>query len=406
MAGKTSVPDIEFGPSGLVLPAEDAILAGTVADWNAALGGNLNPGLSTPQGQLASSQAAIIARKNEQFAAFVNGVDPATSDGPMQDGIGKLYFLERLPAVATVVDVACSGRTGVTITVGALVQDTSGNVYACVQAGTIPAGGSVTLPFANLATGPVACPAGAINGAPYKTIPGWDRATNPTAGVTGRDVENRADFEYRRQLSVARNARGTIQAIYGEVINVADVSDAHCLDNYSNGNVVKDGITLRPHSTYVAAVGGTNAAIAAAIWSKAGGGADFTGNTSATVTDDSDYNLPKPTYSVSFQRPAELPIFFKLSVQNLSGLPNATIRERIQAAIVAAFKGSNPSVPRARIASTIIATQYIVPVVGVATMAVLSIFVGTVANAASNSVYVGIGNAPTIDPNNVTVDFI
>ena len=46
----TSVPQPTFGPTGyIILPAESAILTGVFADINAAFGGNLNPGLTTPQ---------------------------------------------------------------------------------------------------------------------------------------------------------------------------------------------------------------------------------------------------------------------------------------------------------------------------------------------------------------------
>ncbi|MES2348879.1 MAG: baseplate J/gp47 family protein, partial [Pseudomonadota bacterium] len=211
MAGVTSVPPIEFTPAGLVVPDESAILAGVQADMNAAFGGNLNPGLSTPQGQLASSEAAIIAAKNADFVTFVNQIDPATASGFMQDAIGRIYFLDRIPAASTTVDVVCSGKTGTVIPVGALAQDSTGNIYAATGTGTIPAGGSVTVPFAAVQTGPIDCPAGAITGI-YQAIFGWDSASNVVDGVTGRDVESRADFEYRRKLSVAGNANGSVQA--------------------------------------------------------------------------------------------------------------------------------------------------------------------------------------------------
>ena len=54
MPTSSSVPAIVFSATGLVLPDESAILAGVQADMNAAFGGNMNAGLSTPQGQLFS----------------------------------------------------------------------------------------------------------------------------------------------------------------------------------------------------------------------------------------------------------------------------------------------------------------------------------------------------------------
>jgi len=405
MSGTTSVPAIQFTPAGLVLPSDADILAGVQADQNAAFGGNLNPSLSTPQGQLASSQAAIISANNADFALFMAGIDPATASGVMQDAIGRIYFLDRLPALPTTVNVVCSGRTGVTIPTGATVSDGNGNLYNCTTAGVIPAGGSITLPFAAQIVGPTACPASAITGAPYRTIPGWDSATNTTAGTIGRLVENRADFEYRRQLSVAANAVGSLNAIYAAVINVAGVSDAYCTENFTDSPIVIDGVTLVPHSLYAAVVGGTDQAVGDAIWSKVDVGCNFNGNTTVTVTDTTGYNTPAPTYPITFNRPAAMPIYFAITVQNLSSTPNSTVAASIQAAVIAAFGGADGG-QRARIHSTIIGLRYAAPIAAVGALAILSIFVGAAASPTGSSVYVGIGSTPTIATGNIAVTFV
>ena len=88
----TNVPPIVFTPTGLVLPPESDVLAGVQQDVNAAFGGNLNPALNTPQGQLSTSQAAVISASNNLFAQFVNQIDPDTADGFMQDAkIGRAH---------------------------------------------------------------------------------------------------------------------------------------------------------------------------------------------------------------------------------------------------------------------------------------------------------------------------
>lgn len=404
MAGVTSVPDIEFTNAGLVVPTEPQILAGAQTDMNAAFGGNLNQALNTPQGQLASSLTAIIGDKNNQFLFFMNGIDPATASGPMQDALGRIYFLDRLPATSTTVNVICSGLTGVTIPIGALVQDSSGNNYQCLTAGVIPAGGAVTLPFAAVNTGPIPCPPGAITTI-FQSIPGWDSASNSVAGVIGSVVESRADFEFRRQISVAANARDTMEAVYAAVINVSGVTDAYVTTNRTNASVVIDSQTLVEHSIYVAAVGGANQAIGEAIWSKVSVGCDFNGNTTVQVQDQSGYAPPAPEYDVKFTRPAALPIYFAVTVQNLSALPNATVEANIRAAIINAFNGGDGG-QRARIGSTILATRYFLPVTMAATVALLSIFVGTAPNPVGVSQYVGIGNYPTITTGNISVTFV
>src|SRR5271170_7385594 len=98
----TSVPFPTLGPNGFIVPAESAILAGVIADINAAFGNNLNfENLSTPQGQLASSFTAIIGDSFAVFQWLCNMVDPAYSVGRMQDAIGRIYFIERISGQPT-----------------------------------------------------------------------------------------------------------------------------------------------------------------------------------------------------------------------------------------------------------------------------------------------------------------
>jgi hypothetical protein len=226
----TNVPGITFGATGFSAPSQTAILAGVQADINAAFGGNLNFGPYTPQGQLATSWTAIIGDCYDQIIALFNGMDPALANGRQQDGIGRIYFLSRLPATATVATCVCAGATGTTIPVSALAQDQNGNVYAATQSGTIGSSGSVSLTFACQVTGSIACPAGFIDQI-YQAIPGWDTVINPNAGVIGSLVETRYAFEARREQSVALNAQGSCPSVLGALYSVPGVLDAYVTEN-------------------------------------------------------------------------------------------------------------------------------------------------------------------------------
>jgi uncharacterized phage protein gp47/JayE len=400
----SSVPSVSFTPTGLVLPAESDILSGVQADMNAAFGGKLNPSLSTPQGQLASSTAAVIADKNNLFAEYVNQVDPDTADGRMQDAIARIYFIDRLPARATVVGVLCTGLAGTVIPVGALVSASDGNIYSCTGAGTIPTGGSITLQFACQTTGPIVCPAGTITGI-YKAIPGWDTAANAADGVIGQNVESRADFEYRRKQSVALNAKGSLEAIYANVFEVAGVTDVYVTDNVTSGSVTRGSITLVAHSIYVAAVGGLDLDVATAIWRKKSDGADYNGNTTVSVTDQSGYSVPYPTYSVKFQRPPAQPILFAVQIANTAGLPSDIVTQ-VQNTIISAFSGGDGG-PRARIGSTIYASRFYGPVSNIKPgyVEILSLQIGTT-TANLNSLTVDIGYVPTISASDISVTLV
>lgn len=230
MANTTSVPSIVWTDTGITVPAESDILAGVQTDQNIAFGGNLNQDLETPQGQLASSQTAIIADKNAEILNYVNQVDPQYASGRMQDAIARIYFLTRKGATSTTVACTLTGAVGAIIPAGTLAQDTNGNTYALAGAVTIGTGGTGTGTFQNVTPGPIACGVGTLTQI-YQAVSGWDAITNPTAGILGQDEESRADFEYRRSQSVALNGHGTLASIYAEVFGQANVLDVYAIDN-------------------------------------------------------------------------------------------------------------------------------------------------------------------------------
>lgn len=405
MASPSSVPRIQFTPAGLVIPAETDILAGVQADMNAAFGGGLNPGLETPQGQLASSQAAVIGDKNNEVALIVNQVDPQYSADRFQDAIGRIYFLTRKPATPTAVTATLGGIAGTVIPAGTFAQDTDGNTYALSGDATIGIAGMVDADFQNVQTGPIPCAAGTLTSV-YQAIPGWDTITNAADGTMGSNVESRADFEYRRRNSVALNGAGTPQAIYAEVFALADVLDVYVKDNPS-GNTVNTGPTnypILPHSVYVAVVGGTDAEVAAAIWRKKDTGCDYNGNTTVTVTDDAGYSYPQPTYTVKFERPAALPVLFAVSLVDDPSLPSDIV-QRVKAAIIARFNGADGTT-RERIGSLILASRYYGAVVAVASnVSLISVLIGTVTPTLSQ-VAVGIDQKPTLSEADISVTLV
>lgn len=395
----TSVPQVAFTPTGVVLPTQPDILTGVQADINGAFGGNLDPSLSTPQGQIASSEAAIIADKNAQIAYLVNQFDPDYSAGRFQDALGKIYFLTRNPAESTVVQCVCIGLSGVVIPVGARAKATDGNIYVCTQAGTIPPSGTITLQFACQVTGPIAAPANSVNTI-YQSIPGWDSINNPSDGTEGADVETRSQFEARRKASVAGNGNAIIQSIQAAVLQVAGVLDAYSYDNSSSSPVTVGGVTIGANSIYVCVSGGDSQDIANAIFSKKSPGCGYTGGTSVTVYDsNSGYSMPYPAYTVKYQTPTPLPFLFAINITNSAQVP-ANALAMIQTAIQNAFSGADGGV-RARIGSTVYASRFYSAVASLGAWAqIISLQLGST-NAASG-VIVGSISGTTLTVGSVT----
>lgn len=298
----------------------------------------------------------------------------------MQDGIARIYFLERNPAEPTVTQCTCTGLPGTTIPVGALASAADGNLYSNTNAGTIPPSGTLSLAFACTVTGPIACPENTLNKI-YQAIPGWDTINNPSDGVLGNDVESRSAFEERRAASVALNSRGSLPAVRAAVLAVSGVLDAYVTENDTASPVTIGGYSVAANSLYVAAVGGSDADVARAIWTRKAPGCAYNGNTTITVEDNnSGYTPPYPSYDVSFERPSSLSILFAITILNSPQVPsNATTL--IQNAIISAFSGGDGG-PRARIGGTILASRFYAPVAVLGPWALIQ------------SLYIGSKNAP------------
>ena len=422
----TSVPQIAFTDQGVIVPQEADILAGTQADVNGAFGGVLGPGLTTPQGQVASSEAAIIADKDGQILFVSNQFDPQYASGRWQDGIARIYFLTRKPAQATAVTCILGGIASTPIPAGTLAQDQSGNSYVLLTSVTIGAGGTVTSQWQNQATGAIPCPVGTLTRV-FQQINGWDTITNPSDGILGNVVESRADFEFRRQNSVAINGRGTNQAIYAVVFEIDNVLDCFVIDNPSGltqssnplpgGTPNPSNYPLAPHSIYIAVVGGIDAQIAAAIWGKKDDGCDYApfpvgqspvpgaGTVSTQTVADTTYSFPQPQYQVSFIRPVGLPIFFSVQIVNTPNLP-VGLTALVQAAIIAQFQGQNGN-QRARIGGSVIAAQYYAVVSNIGSfVTLLGVQVGFSASPSGEQAQVGIDQTPSIAAGNITVTYV
>jgi uncharacterized phage protein gp47/JayE len=398
-----NVPTIQWLPSGLVIPPESAILSGVQADINTAFGGNLNPQLSSPQGQLASSETAIIGDRNDIIANVVNQFDPDFADGRWQDAIGRFYFIDRKQATPTIVSVLCTGLAGTVIPAGSQAADASANVYLCTLGGTIPVGGSTTLQFAAQNTGPIPCPAHTITTI-YQAIPGWDTVDNVADGIPGTVVESRTDFETRRRQSVAKNGTSGPPAIYGAVAQLPGVSDLYVKDNPSGNSVTIGLVTLKPHSLWCCVVGGDPNAIAQAIYSKKDLGCDYNGNTTIIVTDPSGYSQPYPQYPVTYQVATVLGIKFAVQIANLPNLP-ANVVNLIQQALINAFLGMDGGA-RARIGSSIYAYRFSAPIQAVSPFVqIMSILLGPVTPTLAGYT-MGIDVAPVLSAGDITVTLV
>ncbi len=408
----TNVPKVSFTPTGFIEPDESAILAGVQQDINAAFGGTLNFGTTggsitnpTPQGQIASSMAAIIGNVNDTFLFYSTQTDPSYAEGRMQDAIGRIYFMERIGAVATTLQLQCVGASGTVIPVGSLVVDPGNNLYSNLVAGTIGANGSASIVFTANIPGLLPLPPSISI---FQTIPGWDTATI-VAGIQGQASESRSAFENRRGLSTAANSTGSLPSILGAVLGVPGVTQAFVYENATGSPITQGGVVLAARSVYIAVAGGTPSAVATAIWTRKAPGCGYAaGNTTVTVLDQSPgYVSPFPSYQVTYQIPYSLPLLFAVNIVNSVGVPaNATAL--VQQAIVNASAGQPNALniidgPQSTIGAKIWASRFIPSVSALGTWAegnVISLQIGSNNDSDAVSAF-GYCNGTTLNVTNV-----
>ncbi|WP_023640352.1 baseplate J/gp47 family protein [Dickeya zeae] len=401
----TAVPDVTITENGLLVPDVSDVLAGRLTDMTTALGGGASQSLSSPQGQIAQSDTEIIAQEYDKLLCLFNQVNPDYATGRWQDGIGRIYFMDRISAQGTVVTAQCVGLVGTIIPAGSTAIDVNGYIYATSDPATIPTSGTVDVQFTCQTTGPIACGAGQLNQI-YRAVSGWDSVNNSTAGVVGVNVESRIAFETRRKQSVSRKARNQDGATLAALLATTNVLDAYVWSNRTAAAVIKGetNVSVAAHSIWICVYGGADADVAEAIFGTYNPGCNFNGSATHTVYDSMNYEAPYPEYVMQWQKATPTPVYFKITLDG-SLNPPSDITSQVKTMVQTVFNGNYDGIVKARIGATINAGKYYAPVISISpdSVGILSLEVSPDGVTFTPSVTMGIDQVPTIQASNITV---
>ena len=402
----TAVPGVTITETGLLVPDIADVLSGRQTDIDSAMGGGGSTSLSSPQGQIAQSDTEIIATNFDGLLCLFNQMNPDYATGRFQDGIGSIYFMERIAAQGTVVTATCTGAVDTVIPAGSTARDSAGYIYQSINSATIGSTGQVDVQFQNQTTGPIPCGVAELNQIYAATVSGWDSITNDASGVVGVDVESRVAFEFRRKQSVARNARNTDASMLAALLSTDGVLDAYVWSNRSDATV-NTGSTNFPviaHSIFVSAYGGNDSDVAESIFSTKNPGANLNGNKTYIVEDKVNYSEPYPQYTMQWQEASPLRIYFKVQLEANQNLPS-DITTQVQSMIASVFIGEYDGIVKARIGSRISAGVYYAPVISISPdyVSILSLTISIDGTTYSQSTTVGIDQIPTIQTSDIQV---
>jgi len=358
---------LTFDPAtGLLAPDTAEIRQGVAEDWAAAFSDPELPPLdtepTTPAGQLIDAETAEIEAKNAAVLFLANMFNPMVSEGRWQDALGYIYFLERKLDEPTVVTCQLTGLNGTVIPYGAVVQSSTGFNLICNRAVTIGPAGQAETTFRCSETGPIPFAPHSVQQI-ITVIPGWDSVDNAAAGAVGRDMETRAEFEARRQASVAANAHGSASALFGAIANITGVLDCQVLENIGPAPIVRFGVEVPGHGVTVCVYGGEDEAIAGAIYRKKGNGADTGGNT-RVVYSAADYH--NAIYEYLILRPETVNFWIRVRL-GAGTFFTQGVSEALKQALFGDFYGLNRNSNNSRVglAQTVFASRFFCPALAV-----------------------------------------
>ena len=132
-------------------------------------------------------------------------------------------------------------------------------------------------------------------------------------------LEGETDDEYRARYGrlVARNARGSAEAILAAVLSVEGVTDALMRENATAAEVTEQGKTIGAYSICLVVDGGTDESVAAAIARSKPVGTGTSGETSVDVPHAGGWSVP-----IRLSRVTPVPIKVKLALTLSPGFPS------------------------------------------------------------------------------------
>jgi len=390
-----------YDATGATIPDAYTLRADAEIDLKSVFGNDLNLDSTTvdtdatPQGMIMVTEVASRMELLSAVLWWLQQIDIDTSEGVYQDSNAKLFGITRIAARKTQVRVICSGLTGITIPSGSTIQDINGNLYDSQASAVIPAGGQIVIDFYAQQDGEIECPVSAITTI-FSRVNGWDSVTNSEAGIVGRPEETQQEFAARMRLSVERNSGSVLGAVVGRLLDLTGVTDVYALANFTTNPLVLTGVTVPVHYCYIAVQGGADQAVIDVI-GKTFSGCGLLGNTTGT------YNDGLGQYVVAFERPADLNIYFKISVQNGAYQPSDLIKQ----AVLDTFNGLVAGISRAKIGSEILASDYYYNInATIAGVRILDIGVGLTASPTGTVVSVPANRVPKLLAAQVVVIYV
>lgn len=294
----------QITPSATAIAEAQAILINTY-------GANVNLEPSSPNGLLVQNIAIAITQREADQADTIGSFNPNIASGLQLDAICANLDIIRIPAKNSTATCIFTGLTGVTITAGSQVANTTGDIFIVDTNLTIGLSGTITGTVTAQTAGIIPVTANTITTI-ITAINGWDTVNNPTAGNVGTVLQSDAELRNTRIDQLAFASAGSIPSIIAGVSGLNPIS-FNVISNNTNSQIVKDGLAINPHSIMlVLDGGGSDLEITTMLFNRLSGGGGMSGNKSFTIPIPNSPEVFTARWQVAVQQTLGLNITLKL----------------------------------------------------------------------------------------------
>lgn len=317
-------------------------------------GSNFNLLPSSINGQFIQELTNLAIEVEAAKALLYSGLyNPDVAYGIWLESICEWLNIERNPAIPSRVQCVCNGLSGTVIPANSQVLNTNGNIFYNTEAITIPSAGTITAEFRSQLTGAIPCSASTVNRI-VQQLAGWDSINNPTDGVLGEDAQTDTSLRYTRTQTLALNSSGSVNSVISACNNNANIIDFYIIENTTNGQIVRNGVTVPAKSVYLSVYGGSDDEVSGILYNKLSAGCGMAGNTTYIYTDPVyTWN----TFEAKFQRAVQTNIQMQIDIVNSPSYP-ADIVDQVKAAMINNYIGNVAGIPPVKMGDTVYASRF------------------------------------------------
>jgi len=338
------------GANGITIQELTDILSEVTSGLQSIYGSAINVNPNSPDGQMIHlfSQAKLDVL--EMILQVATSFDPDQATGVLLDQRCAINNLARDAGTYTRQLVTVTVSQAVTLqgldlypTDPYTVADSTGNQYQLVTTHVFSGADNASLVFQAATMGAVSSAQNTIT-VPVTVLAGVTSVNNPLAVTTvGTSEESDILFRIRRANAVALSSSGWYGSILAAVYAVSGVDQVKVFENDTGST---NGYGMLAKSIWVIVNGGTDAAVAQAIYSKRPACVGQKGSVSVNVTQQDG-----TTFAVLFDRPTAENLYFKAT---LSAITGALDKVWIAAQVLAQF-GTSYAINQAADTASIIA---------------------------------------------------